>query len=140
MKHCWLVYNLKLTKKAFIYENGLDASLQVCTDVLEKQKPLKKKKCIGGEIGIQTLKFLKQSREGEKRRKWFLKYRSHKNKQLFCIPKNKYMSLLQKAKQDFFNKKKVFFKTVNLFLSSKGQSFERMKLNEKYNTQGKRKA
>ena len=50
------------------------------------------------------------------------------------------MSLLQKAKQDFFNKKKVFFKTVNLFLSSKGQSFERMKLNEKYNTQGKRKA
>lgn len=33
-----------LTKKeALIYENGLDSSLQVCVDMLEKNKPRKKK-------------------------------------------------------------------------------------------------
>ena len=96
MKHCWLVYNLKLTKKAFIYENGLDVSLQVCTDVLEIQKPRKKKKDICGEIGLQTLKFLKQSWEGKKRRKWFLKCRK-------CI------SLLQRAKKKIILSKRKCF-------------------------------
>ena len=43
MKHPWLLYSMKLTKKAFLYENGLGTFSNICTDVLEKHAPRKKR-------------------------------------------------------------------------------------------------
>ena len=69
----------------------------------------------------------------------FLKNRSNRNRDLFRKQRNLCVSLLRKAKKDYFSKlnekqitdNKRFWKTVKLFLSNKFQSSERIKLTDK---------
>ena len=71
-----------------------------------------------------------------------MKKRSDENRKLFCKQRNKWVSLLRKAKKVYFTslsekhitENKCFWKTVKPFLSKKVLSSERIKLAEEDDT------
>ena len=133
----------ELTKQEKVLDHkGLDASSEICTDVLDKHSPQRKqylrpnhKPFMNNEIskGIMTRTRL-QNR--------FLKNRSIRNRDLFRKQRNLCVSVLRESKKDYFSNLNVkqitdnkhFWKTVKRFLSNKVQSSEKINLTDENNS------
>ena len=125
-----LVNNLRkvLTKqKKVLDEKGFDAFSEICTYVLDKHPPQRKRYLRSNHKPFMTRTRLRNR---------ILKSRSNGNRDLFRKQRNLCVSLLRKAKKDYFSKlnekqitdNKRFWKTVKPFLSNKVQSSERINL------------
>ena len=83
-------------QRVFFYESGLDGFSKICTDVLEKHAPCKKKKKICEQITNLFInpEISKVIMTRTKLKNCFLKKRSDENRQLFCKQINKCVSML----------------------------------------------
>ena len=93
---------MKLTKKAFLYKNGIDSFLKISADLLEKHTQHKKRFLRANQKPFINSEISKSIMTRTKLRNCFLKNRSDENRQLTCKPRNECMSLLKKAKKDNF--------------------------------------
>ena len=124
----------ELTKqKKVLDEKEQDALSEICTDVLDKHAPQRKRYVRSNHKPLMTNEISKAIMTRTRLRNRFLKNRSTRNRDLFRKQKNLCVSLLRKPKKDYFsnlNEKqttdnKRFWKTVKPFLLNKVQSSEK---------------
>ena len=127
----------ELTKqKKDLDEKVLDAFPEICTDVLDKHAPRRKR--YSNHKPFMNNEISKSMITRTRLRNRFLKNRSNRNRDLFRQQRNSCLSLLRKSKKDYFsnlNEKQItdnkrFWKTVKPFLSNKVQSSERINLTD----------
>ena len=127
----------ELTKqKKVLDEKRLDAFSEICSDVLDKHAPQRKRYLRSNHKPFMNNEISKAIMTRTRLRNRFLKNRSNRNRDLFRQQRNSCVSLLRKSKKDYFsnlNEKQItdnkrFWKTVKPFLSNKVQSSERINL------------
>ena len=108
-------------------EKGLDAFSEICTDVLDKHGPQRKRYLRLNHKPFMNNEISKAIMTRTRLRNRFLKNRSNRNRDLFRQQRNSCLSLLRKSKKDYFsnlNEKQItdnkrFWKIVKPFLSNK---------------------
>ena len=124
----------ELTKqKKVLDEKEQDALSEICTDVLDKHAPQRKRYVRSNHKPLMTNEISKAIMTRTRLRNRFLKNRSTRNRDLFRKQRNLCVSLLRKPKKDYFsnlNEKqttdnKRFWETVKPFLLNKVQSSEK---------------
>ena len=110
-------------------EKGLDAFSEICTDVLDKHGPQRKRYLRLNHKPFMNNEISKAIMTRTRLRNRFLKHRSYQNRDLFRKQRNLCVSFLRKSKKDYFsvlNEKQItdkrFWKAVKPFLSNKVQS------------------
>ena len=120
----------ELTKqKKVLDEKEQDALSEICTDVLDKHAPQRKRYLRSNHKPFMNNDISKAIMTRTRLRNRFLKNRSNRNRELFRKQRNLCVSLLRKSKKDYFsnlNEKQItdnkrFWKTVKPFLSNKVQ-------------------
>ena len=119
-------------------EKGLDTFLEICSYVLDKNTPQRKRYLRSNHKPFMNNEIPKVIMTRTRLRNRFLKNRSNRNGNLFRKQRNLCVSLLRRSKKDYFSKpnekqitdNKRFWETVKSFLSNKVQSSERMNLTE----------
>ena len=129
----------ELTKqKKVLDEKRLDAFSEICTDVLDKHAPQRKRYLRSNHKPFMNNEISKAIMTRTRVRNRFLKNRSNGNRDLFRKQRKLCVSLLRKSKKDYFsnlNEKQItdnksFWKTVKPFLSNKVQSSEIINLTD----------
>ena len=119
-------------------KKGLDAFSEICSDVLHKHAPQRKRYLRSNHKPFMNNEIFKAIMTRTRLRNRFLKNRSNRNRNLFRKQRNLCVSLLRKSKKGYFsnlNEKqitdnKLYWKTVKPFLSNKVQSSERINLTD----------
>ena len=120
----------ELTKqKKVLDEKEQDALSEICTDVLDKHAPQRKRYLRSNHKPFMNNEISKAIMTRTRLRNRFLKNRSYQNRDLFRKQRNLCVSFLRKSKKDYFsglNEKQItdkrFWKAVKPFLSNKVQS------------------
>ena len=129
----------ELTKqKKVLDEKGLGTFSEICTYVLDKYAPQRKRYLRSNHKPFINNEISKAIMTRTSLRNRFLKNRSNQNRGLFHKQRNLCVSLLKKPNKDYFSKlnekqitdKKRFWKTVKPFLSNKVQSSEIINLTD----------
>ena len=133
----------ELTKqKKVLDEKGLDAFSEICTDVLDKHAPQRKRYLRSNHKPFMNNQISKAIMTKTRLRNRFLKNRSNGSRDPFRKRRNLCVGLLRKSKKDYFSKlnekqitdNKLFWKTVKQFLSNKVQSSERINVTDENNS------
>ena len=125
-------------QKKVLDKKGLEAFSEICTYVLDKHTPQRKRYLRSNHKPFMNNEISKAIMTRARLRNRFLKNRSNRNRNLFRKQRNLCVCLLRKAQKDYFSKlslkqtadNKRFWKTVKPFLSNKVQSSERINLTD----------
>ena len=125
-----------ITQSNYLEKDGIGPFSFMCFEVLNKRAPQKKRYLLGNHKPFINAEISKAIMIRSRMRNRFLKHRSHENRSLFQKQRNKCVSLLRKAKKEYFSSliinkvedNKSFWKIVKPFLSNKTIPLEKITL------------
>ena len=118
----------------YLEKDGIDAFSAICCEVLNRHAPHKQRYLCANHEPFINAEISKAIMIRSWKRNRFLKHRSDENRRLFQKQRNMCVSLLRKAKKEYFSpsninkvvENKSFWKIVKPFLSNKTISSEKI--------------
>ena len=92
-----------ITRSNYLEKDGIDAFSSICCEVLNKHLPQKQRYLCANHKPFINAEISKAIMIRSRMRNRFLKHRSDENKRLFQKQRNKCVSLLRKAKKEYFS-------------------------------------
>ena len=123
-----------ITQSNYLERDGINAFSFICCEVLNKHAPQKQRYLCAKHKPFINAEIAEAIMIRNRKRNRFLKHRSDENRRLFQKQRNMCVSLLRKAKKEYFSpsntnkvvENKSFWKIVKPFLSNKTISSEKI--------------